>query len=398
MNAPPHSGWRTHGLAMPLAVVLAVLFAWWLNGRWTIDRALPPDPRLHHPLHGYLDNYSSTPRLSAILARTLADGSSIVLMGSSELTTTDHPAKPVNFFNRELGRPLFALGHAGNQSFSMHAQLIAADVDLANARLAILISPSWFIDRSATTGTELAAFLEYQPSPSLYRVQRRVKAGDTLAAPVSAYLAEHERELGAAQPITLWLIRNASRTARWRYFFSQPLNAAIINATRDDMLFEPRLADEALPDPEDTAAIDWSARFDQAKAEHLARCTNNNVHVNDAYYAEHVQRRTRQVYVHPLEANRELRDFHGLLAFLKASHAEPYFILQPLNPFVYTNLKEVDPTINAVRDALDRRGFKYLDLWVSDTAAFVPGTLTDVMHLGPLGWYRVDSALATFFP
>ena len=24
--------------------------------------------------------------------------------------------------------------------------------------------------------------------------------------------------------------------------------------------------------------------------------------------------------------------------------------------------------------------------------------LTDVMHLGPLGWYRIDSALAAYFP
>jgi len=37
-------------------------------------------------------------------------------------------------------------------------------------------------------------------------------------------------------------------------------------------------------------------------------------------------------------------------------------------------------------------------LWTSDTTRFEPGILTDVMHLGPLGWYRVDSALATYFP
>jgi D-alanine transfer protein len=398
MNATAHSGWLNHGLA----VVAAAAVAWMINTRVEAYRAglvhVPERRSLEYPLHGYMDNYRGEPYLAAALAKSLSDGSSIVLLGSSELTTADHPAKPVNFFNNELHVPLIAIGHAGNQSFSMHAQLIAAGVDLANARLAILVSPSWFVDKSGLTGTELAAFLEYQPSPSLYRIQQRIETRDPLADPVSAYMAEHEHELGSAQPIVQWITRDASATGRYLYAFSQPWNAAIIRTTRGRMLQAPAYVERPFSSRAPKDAFDWRVRTTMAVEEHLGKCTNNRFFVNDAYYAEYVQGKTRQLEPHPFEENRELRDFVDLLDFLKTAHAEPYFVLQPLNPYVYTNLKDVDPTIDRIRQELGARDFSYLDLWVNDTARFRPGTLTDVMHLGPLGWYRIDSAMAAYFP
>ena len=398
MNGPAHSGWLNHGLALAAGALICVGVVVHWDPFDASHRALAQETDFEFPLHGYFDNYAQHPRLAAALERTFEEGSSIVLMGSSELTTTDHPAKPVNFFNHELHVPLLAVGHAGNQSFSIHAQLLATGADLANARLAILVSPSWFVDNSGLKGTELAAFLEYQPSPSLYRIQQRIEQGDPLTAPLSAYMAEHEAELGSAQPIAQWITRNASSTGRYLYAFSQPWNAAIIHRTRAEMMEKPVYAERSRPPRTPEDAFDWHARTTAAAAEHLAQCTNNTAFVNDAYYTEHVQGKTRQLQPRAFEQNRELQDLIGLLDFLKTTHAKPYFILQPLNPYVYTNLKDIDPTMDRIRQELDARNFSYLDLWVSDTARFLPGTLTDVMHLGPLGWYRVDSAMAAYFP
>lgn len=397
MNGPAHSGWLNHGLAV--ALVFAGLWVLYERTEQVEVGSTSPDPgRMDYPLHGYLDNYKGTPYLAAVLAKSLSDGSSIVLLGSSELTTADHPSKPVNFFNDELHVPLFALGHAGNQSFSMHAQLIAAGGDLTHARLAILVSPSWFVDKSGRRGTELAAFLEYQPSPSLYRIQQRVDEGDPWAVPVGTYMAEHAQELGSAQPIVQWITRNASSTGRYLYTFSQPWNAAIIRYTRPQMLGAPSLRPWS-PEPRGAFPPEqWRSLFEKGVAEHLARCTNNRFFVNDGYYAEYVNGRTRILDIWPVEENRELNDFIGLLDFLEAAHAKPYFILQPLNPYVYTNTEELEPTIERIRQELNARDFSYLDLWVHDTADFRPGTLTDIMHLGPLGWYRIDSAMAGYFP
>lgn len=398
MSAPAHSGWQEHALG----IVLAALTTWGLVAYQDpfggCGCAFPVKPDFDYPLSGYFDNYAQHPRLAAALQRTLEEGSSIVLLGSSELTTADHPSKPPIFFDQQVHVPLLALGHAGNQSFSMHAQLISTGADLHRAKLAILVSPSWFVDRSGLKGTELATFLEYQPSPSLYRVQQRLEAGDPAVGPVAKFMAEHEQELGSAQPVAQWITRDASSTGRWLYAFSQPWNAAIVRATRERMLREPVLDTVPVGARRDLTPTEWDSLYDLAVRDHLAQCTNNKVYVYDAYYAEHVQGRTRQLEPIDVDQNRELQDLIALLDYLKGQHAKPFFILQPLNPYVYTNLKDVDPTMDRIRQELDARDFRYLDLWIDDTADFQPGILTDVMHLGPLGWYRIDSAMAAYFP
>ncbi|MEO8068512.1 MAG: D-alanyl-lipoteichoic acid biosynthesis protein DltD [Flavobacteriales bacterium] len=386
------------GLALALAVVVGI--APWRADRKLIvvDPELTCSTQLVRPLQGYLDNYAREPFLSSLLEGTLRDGSCIVLLGSSELTSTDHPAKPVNFFNKELKVPLLALGHAGNQSLSMHAQLVAANVSLEHARLVILVSPSWFVDKSATEGTALAAFLEYQPSPSLYRIQQRIDQGDTLVGPVTRYLAEHRDELGAAQPIIRLMTRDASVVDRARFCFSRPWTRFLVDETKAQMLRVPVLGGTAQPWAMPMIAPErWKELYQAGVQEHLAQCTNNKVFVTDTYYSEYVHGGTRQLDTVPVILNNEFRDFAGLLNYVKASKGEPLFILQPLNPYVYTNLAAVDPTINAIRRELKAHDFDYLDLWVSDTTDFQPGTLTDVMHLGPLGWYRVDSAITAHF-
>lgn len=398
MNTLAHSGWFVHGAALLLAAGggwCAVSYGGLLDV-WC--SALPRKADFEYPLSGYFDNYTQHPRLAAALQRTFDEGTSIVLFGSSELTTADHPSKPAIFFNERLNVPLLALGHAGNQSFSMHAQLISAGADLSRARLAFLVSPSWFVDRSGRRGTELATFLEYQPSPSLYRVQQRMEEADPTVRPIAAFMAEHEQELGSAQPVAQWITRDASSTGRWLYAFSQPWNSAVVHATRAEMLRDPVLDTISAPPRQELAPSTWDSLYARAVKDHLTQCTNNKVYVSDAYYAEHVQGKTRQLEPPAPEENREMRDFIGLLDYLEDRHAKPFFILQPLNPYVYTNLKDVDPTMDRIKEELDSRDFTYLDLWIDDTADFRPGVLTDVMHLGPLGWYRIDSALAAYFP
>lgn len=398
MSAPAHSGAWVHGLALLMAG--ACVIAGGAIKRLPTTASSADDPAaqpLPEPLHGYFDHYGKHPYLAAALAKTLGDGSSIVLMGSSELTTTDHPAKPMNFFNKALNRPLFAIGHDGNQCFSMHAQLIAANARLTHSRLAILVSPSWFTGKSGRRGTELSAFLEYQPSPSLYRIRRMAIEGDTDALLIARYLHEHRQDLGSAQPITQWLVHDATVAGPWLNPLKHRWDAAIIAATEERMLRAPARKLWTGPEPKELGPEDWARLRAQSKAEHMAACTNNTAFVNDAFYAEHVRGEFRELQVWPLEDNREYKDFVGMLDYLAARNASPYFVLQPLNPFVYTNLHDLDPTIDAIRAELDVRGFGYLDMWSSDPREFEPGTLTDVMHLGPLGWYHVDSALAAHF-
>jgi D-alanine transfer protein len=144
-------------------------------------------------------------------------------------------------------------------------------------------------------------------------------------------------------------------------------------------------------------SVPWQELYQRSKEQHLAACTNNAVFVNDHYYTTYVQGGTKTVHPVANEKSRELRDLDLLLGFLKREGADPLFVLQPLNPYVYTNLRDADPAMDEVRSQVQGHGFALLDLWSSDTARFEPGVLTDVMHLGALGWYKVDSALMAHF-
>ncbi len=102
MNTLAHSGWFVHGAALLLAAGggwCAVSYGGLLDV-WC--SALPRKADFEYPLSGYFDNYTQHPRLAAALQRTFEEGTSIVLFGSSELTTADHPSKPAIFFNERL--------------------------------------------------------------------------------------------------------------------------------------------------------------------------------------------------------------------------------------------------------------------------------------------------------
>jgi D-alanine transfer protein len=384
-------------------VVLIGLFAGPSLLRWNpfAKREIHAKPAsaLTWPLAGYEPTYADEPYLASLLGQCLKNGSSLVLFGSSELTTAAHPAKPTLFFPNELKVPLLAVGHEGNQSFSIHAQLIAADAPLDQARLAILVSPGWFGGNSARRGTALEAFLEYQPTPSFYRVYRRLQRRDVQAVPYTDYLLDHERELTGAQPIVQLMTQEAGAGVRLLHWFNLPWVRYRADLVADTMLEVPKLSGKdrgpwSMPQftPEE-----WADRYRSGIADQMKLCTNNSLYVNDAYYSTYLQHGLKEVHPVPFAENRELRDLASLLDFLEHEKAQPFFIIQPLNPYAYSNLPEMTPTMDSVRNMIAQHGFKFLDMWTDDTARYTPGTLTDVQHLGPLGWYRVDSALTTYF-
>jgi D-alanine transfer protein len=385
-----------------LALLLACALLWIVSPLIHTDTSKTESTvrttRLSWPLSGYLDNYKTEPYLSSLLAGTLADGSSIVLFGSSELATEDHPAKPVNFFNKRLKQPLLAIGHDGNQCLAIHSQLITAGGDLSRAKLAILLSPSWFGGAPGRRGTELSCFLEYNPSPSLYRLVDRMANADTLVRPAQQYLVQHANDLAAAEPIVKYLVQSGSALNTAKYWFALPWTSNLKDHAQPVMMLEPKPL--MAPDIHTGVAIDppeWDSLYADAVKAHLSVCTNNEVFINDEFYSTYINGDTRLLRPLPVEENREFQDLIALLDYLVAMNADPVFIVQPVNPFVYTDLDAFDPTIQRIKDELRSRGFAYLDLWATDTAHFDPGVLTDAAHLGAYGWYRVDSMILAHF-
>ncbi len=121
----------------------------------------------------------------------------------------------------------------------------------------------------------------------------------------------------------------------------------------------------------------------------LKNASNNNLGIANDLYPEFEHKKGHVQPVAP-RFNQELKDMQMLIEFLKKKKANVTFIISPLNPFYFKNLKELNPTINHIETCLQDNGFKYLNLFESDTTKYDKALLFDVMHLSDYGWYKID--------
>ena len=112
-------------------------------------------------------NYYAKP-LQDSLQKTISlqndlESGKIVVFGSSELVINPNQKfLPQNYFNNDLKLPLRVQGNEGQQSLVILSQLAAYHGELIkeNAKVVILLSPSWF-SGSYNNGTTIPKFLEF---------------------------------------------------------------------------------------------------------------------------------------------------------------------------------------------------------------------------------------------
>ena len=142
------------------------------------------------------------------LGNALSDGT-LVVLGSSELSSHDLRFVPYRFFPEELKVPTLAYGHAMFQSYGMVSVLESvADSLTPNTRLVIMVSPAWFASGGQLPQQRLrrachGAGLE----PPLGQAQhaRAVADLDQRQRELGPALAHSERPGGRAEgQVSLW--------------------------------------------------------------------------------------------------------------------------------------------------------------------------------------------------
>jgi D-alanine transfer protein len=363
----------------------------------------------------YYDNIQLYPSELRI-RRALHTGRSIVIVGSSEMHRSFLRAIPYRFFGNEVGYPAIGLGTAGNQSFSIAMQLAAMRQDLYNAKLVIMVSPSWFQGNFAG-GTPSGAFLQFVPERLLYRTWFDKDVPQEFKDELGDYVVDHYKDF--ASPASILKLIYYNRRARLnpvRAVFDSPfiaLNASytglkqsVMNGLYDYQLASAPFGLRQIADTTDAPIEQGAPRnpdWDQLMADALKRfsetSTNNRYAVENRVFADYVREKhfiTPAKIVRGRE-NKELEQFRSLLSLLKNRRNKPFFVIQPLNPFIYPNLPDFDPTMAAVEGELQRAGMPYLNLYASARAQYVKGMLTDNAHLGDYGWYIVDRAIYEYF-
>ncbi|OPZ99414.1 MAG: hypothetical protein BWY70_00972 [Bacteroidetes bacterium ADurb.Bin408] len=147
--------------------------------------------------------------------------------------------------------------------------------------------------------------------------------------------------------------------------------------------------------------VPWDTMLQKGRDSVLARATNNSMGINNEYYNAHIKGKNGRIKAVDFEHNTELKDFRMLMKLIRAYEVDAYFVMQPLNPHYYTNLKDLNPVIDEVRKEIKggrgERAYDCADFFVTDTARYDKALLTDVMHFSEYGWHLVNRAVMNHY-
>jgi D-alanine transfer protein len=351
----------------------------------------------------FFANYDNGTEAERIVINSFSKGS-VTLMGSSELANKDFPFIPYNFLR------CICVGHAGNQTFSIFTQLCSMSYEVKKTRLVIILSPGWF-SNGYNKGTSLESFLEFNNERFLYRTYFNPTLPDSFKSYIANYISHKLPEIVSPSAIIKaynYSLANKNLGEKLVYYpFSKLYNKyCSFKGDKVGYLKFPPVPEQFAKlqnKYEDStlnhiAGINWDSLYALAAKYFKAHSTNNDMYINNDYYTKFIKTHhlSHQSIV-PLNENQEFKDFKMLLSLLRYYHYDTYFIIPPLNPYAYDNLKDLEPTVKAVTEELDKNNFPYTNFYVTDTTHYQKGMLNDVMHLGNLGWCRVDSIIFTYF-
>ena len=143
-------------------------------------------------------NYYAKP-LQDSLQKTISlqndlESGKIVVFGSSELVINPNQKfLPQNYFNNDLKLPLRIQGNEGQQSFAILSQLAAYHGELIkeNAKVVILLSPSWFTG-SNNNGTTIPKFLEFMYPGMMNKLYFQSEIDDSYKILINNYVKNNK--------------------------------------------------------------------------------------------------------------------------------------------------------------------------------------------------------------
>lgn len=320
------------------------------------------------------------------LGNALSDGT-LVVLGSSELSSHDLRFVPYRFFPEELKVPTLAYGHAMFQSYGMVSVLESvADSLTPNTRLVIMVSPAWF-----ASGGQLprSAFAEHVTGPVWNRLWDKPSTREQLRTWIS----------DNANWGLLWLIANG-QVAELKDKVSLWWNARQEPAPDKprSKLSVPAHRYVVWPSAARLNAGHWSRLTQEAREVEHKLGGNNPYDVRDDYYKQYLASlyspaRNEFANVDPLTRT-ELGDLSRLMALLQKRKVKAYFVIQPFNPKLILDMERFDPVVAAITGMCTRYQMGCLDLY---SIPFEPGMVRDDMHLAELGWAMADQGIAEYF-
>ena len=343
-------------------------------------------------------NYYAKP-LQDSLQRTISlqndlESGKIVLFGSSELVFyPNQKFLPQNYFNNDLKLPLRVQGNEGQQSFAIMSQLAACDNELVrdNAKVVVLLSPSWFTG-SYDNGLKMPKFLEYMYPGMMNKLYFQSESDDKYKLLISDYIKKNIAQIKEPN----FIYKDSFYDLKSDYLDNKFKQIIIENFDSKDN--NPKNIDYKNPN------LDYESLKLEAKRITIPP-KNNDYGINDEYYDRYIVKQIKKdnfpfgVIVSPdINQNQEYNDFLVLLEYLETYKIKALFVMQDLNPYAFANNREeANKLMQIIKSKVLEHNFEYLDMWSNKKEDYEIGTLTDIVHMGELGWVRINRAIINHF-
>lgn len=334
--------------------------------------------------YGYV--YSGAKSSSVSFAMQGADADTVLLFGSSELSTSSDLVAQVPsevFGKHDYGIDLVCVGEAFDQSLWQTIAAAAYAPASQSKKAAIIVSPAWFEDDGLDADSFKTRF-----SYSLYRA---FCDNPDVSAENKAYVAKRLLEMG---------VDSTTVEAGQRELPQDYLNDAVL-AAMDDLKLRNDLQ-EVLGQGLEAGAKDEAVSFDelelQAYLDGEAACTANDWGIDDAYWEQNLEGR-----LDALEGNvadetfsnkDEYADFAVLLDVMKEAGIEPLVIISPLHGEAYdllgADIDTREACYNHIRTLCEDAGVQVADF---SEREYEPYFLHDIVHFGWTGWVAVEKAV-----
>lgn len=399
---------KNHILAFAIAIILLLLIA----NVFDLKKIFLPDYPVKHNCkipskeRFYYPNFKESINAELDL-RCALKNKSIIVFGSSELSQTAFSSIPYRFINDSLHYPFYAFGEAGNQSLAILSEMMSNQKYLKDSKVLIIVSPSWFITEYYQ-GTSLKVFFENNNERTLNSIYFNNNIKIEHKKYLYNYIKKNYADINSPPAVTSLMSLESYSD---KNFFFKIINYPFMKLNEflayqklmfSDLLYSLGYInktininqyDKLIPEVKieyKNKTFDWDYLYKSSIEEHKKNSTNNNWGIYNDYYSQYVKGRQSRLKFENEKINQELKDFMQLMKFIKDSEINASFIMQPLNPYRYTNLKDFYPLKSKIDSAINLGKYPYLDLYVADTNKYQIGLLSDIMHLGNYGWYQVD--------
>ncbi|MEN8928279.1 MAG: D-alanyl-lipoteichoic acid biosynthesis protein DltD [Flavobacteriales bacterium] len=315
----------------------------------------------------------------------------LTIFGSSEFNSS--PYCPYFFLPDSSGIRAFGVGQGFHQSLSIFAECLAFEKEIEGKSITLILSPGWF----ESNGTNANSFIKFADKNLLNRIILNSNIPKNYTEYLGKYIYENQDEMESLSYQMEFLktqYQNKLPVSISSLFgeMNQKIRDVIpVSYSFDTVVYLINDTSKTLSETKEN--VDYDIIEKSLRTKFINSVTNNPYFVNDDYYSKYMKGGGKR-FVKPLYlSNNELADFEILVDFLTEKNVKLSVVMQPLNPYFYDNLEAMNPILDKVNSVLDEKEIPFLNLFTTETKNYEPGTLTDIMHFGNLGWTKVNSFL-----